>query len=85
MDKPDQIVEPVSFMSMAKLLLCVYITKLSYHSEILKELHLFLRAVGREATKSKESCKLSRVVLRVEDKYGGLDVGVGILEKWEQN
>ena len=61
------------------------ITRLSYHSEIIKELHLFLRAVGREATKLKESCKLSSVVLRVEDKYGGLDVGVGILEKWEQN
>ena len=58
----------------------MYITRLSYHSEILKELHLLLRAVGREATKPKESCKLSRVILRVEDKDGRLDVGVGILK-----
>ena len=60
--------------------LSFHYTKLSYHSEILKELHLLLRAVGREATKPKESCKLSRVVLRVEDKDGRLDVGVGILK-----
>ena len=46
---------------------------------------MFLGAVGREATELKESCKLSSVILRVEDKYGGLDVGVGILRKWEEN
>ena len=58
---------------------------MSYHSEIIKELHLFLGAVGREATKLKEPCKLSCVILRVEDKRGGLDVGVGILRKWEED
>ena len=52
---------------------------MTHLSEVVEKLHLFLGAVGREATKLENPRQLSRVVLRVDDKYGGLDVGVGVL------
>ena len=40
---------------------------------------MFLGAVGREARELENARQLSRVVLRVEDKDGSLDVWIAVL------
>ena len=52
---------------------------LSHHSEVVEDLYLFRGAVGQKATELENAPQLVGVVLRIDDEYGGLDVGVGIL------
>ena len=52
---------------------------LSHHSEVVEDLYLFRGAVGQKATELENAPQLVGVVLRIDDEYGGLDVGVGTL------
>ncbi len=55
---------------------------ITYNSKLVEILHLFLRAVGRQARQLKARRKLSSVVVRIQYEYRSLDVREWVLQLW---